>query len=195
MQPTLQTEYGLPLMCKPAFQKRIVYGLFILPFNRINDEELHAALPDQHYVRYSEGIFPADILFTTLGFMLGFITKTRVIEDCGPALAMPEGMDIRGEVRRLSTLRVPVSLRFIGPELRADRVEHKVILNSLYIDTNTGLASAAYVGEIVMINEGRVLLRQNRGVRTIPASSIAAIEILLMSGSAHLDSYPAQEGI
>lgn len=68
--------------CKEAFSKRLVYGLFVLPFSRVEATDLEQL--NGRALRYREEVRLSDAGLSLLGFLVSIVTKTAVVEDCGP---------------------------------------------------------------------------------------------------------------
>lgn len=81
--------------CQEIDSKRIVRGLFLFPMTEFSQEqrEKFAAAG----VRFRHEVRGADLAFTTLGFLFGFVTHTVVVEQC----ETDDVMIARNELARL----------------------------------------------------------------------------------------------
>ncbi|MBE7439234.1 MAG: OmpA family protein [Spirochaetales bacterium] len=82
MQPQFQLQNAAAMNCRELSRKRIVYGLFHLPLNRLGP------LPVQRgpeLLRFREILTWGDIGYTALGFLVSFITRTQIMEACQPS--------------------------------------------------------------------------------------------------------------
>ena len=74
---------GPKAKCSPQVEKRLVYGLFVLPFNHIEHSEWDRFRG--RTVRYREEVRLSDVLWSFIGIWVSIMTRTAVVEDCGPA--------------------------------------------------------------------------------------------------------------
>ena len=70
--------------CEPVLEKKIVYGLFVLPMNQFSEGEILLVRQRFGSVRYREVAYGSDIGLSVLGFLLSIIVKTGIVEGCGP---------------------------------------------------------------------------------------------------------------
>ncbi len=67
--------------CEILYEKKIVHGLFVLPFNSLTKEEIPSLKNKKIRIKFL--IRKLDFLYNVLGFVFSIITQTVVVEDCG----------------------------------------------------------------------------------------------------------------
>ena len=72
---------GFSESCEILHEKKIVHGLFVLPFNPLTKEELPSLKNKKIRMKYL--VRKLDFLYNLLGFVFSIITQTIVVEDCG----------------------------------------------------------------------------------------------------------------
>lgn len=72
---------GFSESCEILYEKKIVHGLFVLPINPLNKEELPSLKNKKIRIKYL--VRKLDLLYNALGFVFSIITQTVVVEDCG----------------------------------------------------------------------------------------------------------------
>ncbi len=92
--------------CRPLVEKRIVYGLFVLPFNEIEPARLKEL--EGRTVRLREEMRPSDVVISLFGFLFSILARTRVIEECPgdfAAVAAAELKKLQAEAGQAEELR------------------------------------------------------------------------------------------
>ena len=75
--------------CSELVRKRVVFGLFVLPFNGLDPAE-EKKVGSARSIRMKEVMAPLDILFSILGFGFGVVTRTFVYERCSTDFVLRE---------------------------------------------------------------------------------------------------------
>lgn len=67
--------------CEILYEKKIVHGLFVLPFNPLTKEEIPSLKNKKIRIKFL--VRKLDFLYNLLGFVFSIITQSVVLEDCG----------------------------------------------------------------------------------------------------------------
>lgn len=150
--------------CEEIAHKRVTYGLFSLPFN-----ELEASDFKEHNYRayrFRTEIRPMDVLYTTLGFMFSFITRTVTVEGCQSKYTLVDGA-YRERVKELERLEKTVTSSPVPVMLLPDRLpENGGEFVTVYFPFNSQKLNAGEVRKITNIvrlferagKDGKILL-------------------------------------
>jgi len=80
-------ERNSDAVCEIAREKKIVYLLFALPTTEINPREIQEFQSKYSIIRYRDVATPGDIALSAVGFLVGIIFRTKIVEGCNPQIA------------------------------------------------------------------------------------------------------------
>lgn len=164
--------------CKPAVTRTVAYGLFVMPINSIDQQEISSAIPADHTITEKEYMRPRDILYTILGFMFSIVTKTHSIEDCGPSLlAYDTGLNP-------DLLKASLPVRIIyNRGIKHREGTYRVLLRSLQ-RTPDGKAVTVFDGNRISIpSADEVQIQTEAGWVRVPAADVLVVEYQIEIGA------------